>query len=82
MHAALRRRPPPTRLARLTDGTWCLPALGHERLMIRPGTAVGPFWAKVVLGGPGAKPLTVLLLKDQLDPASWRRLQAELRRAR
>jgi hypothetical protein len=81
-HAVLRRRPSPTRIARLADGTWSLPALGYERLTLRPGTAVGPFWVKVVLGGPGAKPLTVLLVKDQLDPASWRRLQAELRRAR
>lgn len=78
-HAALRRPPRATEVRRLPDGTWSLPALGLDRLDLRPGTAVGPFWVRLHLG-TADRVVSVLLLRDQLDAETWRRLQAELRR--
>jgi len=79
VHAALRRPPPITVIRRHADGAWSLPALGFERLDLRPGTSVGPFWIKLRLGTADTA-VSVLLLRDQLDAETWRRLQAELRR--
>lgn len=80
-HAVFRRPARAVPLRLLPDGAWSLPTRGLERLSLRPGTAVGPFWVRLRLGG-GSSIVVVLLLKDQLDRASWRRLQAELRRSR
>lgn|GEM_PF-1747943 len=80
-HFALRRPPAPIPVTRHADGTWSLPSVGPDRLALRPGTAVGPFWARLSLGGAESpKTVTVLLVKDQLGAEDWRRLQAELRR--
>lgn len=80
-HAALRRVPAPMSIARDSEGYWSLPSLGLARLTLRPGTAVGPFWARLTLGSAGSRSITVLMLVDQLDRESWRRLQAALRGA-
>jgi hypothetical protein len=80
-HAALRWPRAPTPLYRHADGAWSLPILGLERLRLCPGTAVGPFWARLALGTNGATAAaTIVLLADQVDPEDWRRLQAILRR--
>ena len=80
-HMALRRPPEPIPIFRHADGTWSLPSLGLDRLALRSGTAVGPFWARLALGGAhSSKAVTVVLVKDQLEREDWRRLQAELRR--
>jgi len=79
-HGALRRPARPMPVCRNPDGTWSLPALGLDGLALRPGTAAGPFWARLALGAEGARTVTVLLLADQLGREDWRRLQAELRR--
>lgn len=80
-HAALRRPAAPMPVCRHADGAWSLPALGLERLALRPGTAVGPFWARLALGAAGARTVSIVLLADQLEPEDWRRLRAVLRRA-
>lgn len=78
-HAALRRPPRAVPVRRLPDGSWALPTRGLDGLVLRPGSAVGPFWVRLRLGAPGSA-ADVLLLKDQLDADAWRRLQADLRR--
>src|SRR5690554_1307128 len=52
-HSVLRRPPRATPLRRGGDGTWSLPARGLDRLLLRPGTAVGPFWIRLRLGAAG-----------------------------
>ncbi len=78
-HAWLRRPGPPVRLERSREGGWALPAEGLRGFVLAPGSAVGPFWVHLRLEGPGGR-RAVLLLRDQLDPETWRGLQAELRR--
>jgi len=77
-HAAVRRPAAPMPICRHSDGSWSLPLLALDRLALGPGTAAGPFWARLVLRGP--RTVVVVLLADQLGPEDWRRLQAELRR--
>lgn len=47
-----------------------------------PGTRYARSWVRLELCAPGRRPAAVLLLRDQLDPESWRILQTELRRGR
>jgi hypothetical protein len=66
-------------LARGADGLWSVPALGLDGLSIGYRTRYTTFWVRLELVG-AARPLDMLLLADQLDPESWRVLQAILRR--
>jgi len=79
-HAVWRWPGAPVPICRHADGTWSLPALGLEGLVLCPGTEAGPFWVRLSLGRADARAVTVVLVADQLDRESWRRLQAELRR--
>jgi hypothetical protein len=77
-HASFRfpRRPPVLALAR--DGTWSLPESGVSGLVLGAGSEIASAWVRLILVGPGTR-RSVLLLKDQLSPQSWRALQAGLR---
>ena len=66
-------------LARGPDGLWSVPALGLDGLSIGQRTRYTTLWVRLELVG-AARPLDMLLLADQLDPESWRVLQATLRR--
>lgn len=79
--AVIRRGPEPLPIERDAAGAWSLPSLGLEGLELRPGTAVGPFWARLALGSDSGVAVTVLVLVDQVDRESWRRLQVALRGA-
>jgi len=83
VHGVLRRRPPPKKVIRRADGIWSMAELGHGRLRLCDGTSVGPFWILLRFRGAGrGRPLSVLLLRDQLSGEAWRALQAELRRTK
>jgi hypothetical protein len=87
VHSRWRRPRSAQPLDLCASGAWNLPASGLADLTLAEGTAVGPFWIKLVLarvggteGGRARARVHCLLLSDQLDPDTWRALQAELRR--
>lgn len=80
-HALARRPARPTTLLRHEDGSWSVPERGMTGLALGEGTSLGPFWIALHLGA-GRRRASLLLLRDQLDPETWRALQAELRRLR
>ena len=83
VHGVVRRASRPTKVARGADGTWSMPQRGHSRLSLCDGTSVGPFWILLRFrSAHGRRPLSVLLLRDQLNAESWRAVQAELRRTK
>ena len=70
---------PPPILIRSGDHRWMLPARGLGPLRLAPGTRYSGWWVRLVLVGEG-KRLSVLLLRDQVAPQRWWRLQEGLRR--
>jgi hypothetical protein len=77
------RRPvlaPPV-LTVASDDRWSVPARGLDGLVLEHGTRFTSYWALLRLRGPAVR-LDVLLVADHLDAATWRRLQARLRRQR
>lgn len=82
-HAWLRRPSgAPPELCRFASGRWAAPAAGVALAELGPGTRYARAWVRLELCAPGRRPAAVLLLRDQLDPESWRILQTELRRGR
>jgi hypothetical protein len=82
-HGVLRAPRRTAVLLRRRDGTWALPDAGLDRLRLGRGTRYGSLWMELVLvaDSPNRKRKTaILLLRDQVDAESWRRLQAQLRR--
>jgi hypothetical protein len=83
-HSRWGRPGPAGPLDLFASGRWAVPGTSRTGLTLAEGTAVGPFWIKLVLVGPVHAPrsprLACLLLRDQLDADTWRALQAELRR--
>ncbi|HEX9876490.1 MAG TPA: protein YgfX [Gammaproteobacteria bacterium] len=78
-HACARRPGRPERLVRDSSGGWALPERGLADLFAAPGSRFGRWWAYLVLSD-GSEKLRILLLRDQFDSETWRRLQAALRR--
>ncbi len=78
-HALLRAPRPAPLLRREADGLWSVPELGLAGLGLGSRTRYTTLWVRLALVGP-ARAFYILLLADQLDADSWRRLQAALRR--
>jgi hypothetical protein len=78
-HACARRPAPPERMIRDSSGDWALPERGLADLFAAPGSRFGRWWVYLVLSN-GSEKLRILLLRDQFDAETWRRLQAALRR--
>jgi hypothetical protein len=74
------RRPRPVGVVVSADGMWCLPAAGAFRLELGEGTAFSTWWVRLELVD-GRTTHAVLLLRDQLEPEAWRRLQLAVREA-
>jgi hypothetical protein len=64
-----------------SGGRVAVPELGLDELTLGPRTRYTTGWIRFDLRG-GGRALDILLLADQVEPAIWRALQAELRRIR
>jgi hypothetical protein len=75
------RRPAATPTPILVDeeGSWRVPALEAAWLEPGPRTRLGAHWVRLSLVG-AARTHDILLCVDQVDAASWARLNARLRR--
>jgi hypothetical protein len=62
----------------LEPGGWSLPLRGEHGLRLGPGSGVWPFAVVLAFEGTGRRQ-RLLLLSDQLDRESWRRLQIACR---
>jgi hypothetical protein len=83
IHCALRVPRATRALVRYDDGSWALPEAGLDGLCLGSGTTCSTLWIRMVFrneAANGRRRRVVLLLKDQLDAASWRALQAQIRR--
>jgi hypothetical protein len=78
LHARIRRPQWPALLVRDRDGVWALPDRGLTGLIVAPGSRFCQWWVYLVLSD-GRSFRRVLLLRDQFDSETWRRLQAALR---
>jgi len=58
---------------------WSIPARGLYGLQAGAATSYTYHWVRLCLERPDAAPVCLLLLKDQVSPAAWRRLQSLLR---
>lgn len=72
----------PGAIHRLSTGRWSVPARGLVGARLGARTRYTDHWVRLELVEPGRSPTAMLLLRDQLDPESWRVLQGALRRAR
>lgn len=79
---AVWRRPSATcpELVVRPGGLWSIPAEGLDQVSIGPRTRYTRYWVRLELRGTTGSRVLVLT-RDQLDPAAWRKLQAALRRA-
>jgi hypothetical protein len=78
VHAFVRR--PAACLATIvcrTDGRFDLPGIGRTGLALGMNSVVTHAWVKLALADGGAT-LHILLVRDQVDDATWRRLLARL----
>ena len=79
---AWRRYPETPGLLIVSDtGSWSVPERGLHGLGLGRGTSYSPWWAWLVLVGP-AQATRALVLRDQLDADSWRRLTLSIRECR
>jgi hypothetical protein len=69
----------PTPILVAEDGSCCVPALEAAWLQPGPRTRLTAHWLRLSLIG-GAVAHDILLCVDQVDTASWARLNARLRR--
>jgi hypothetical protein len=81
VHALALPPEPAPRMVYRSGGRVALPGVGVEDLALGPGTLFTTGWVRFDLRGSG-RALDILLLADQVDSATWRELQAELRRFR
>jgi hypothetical protein len=81
-HCVLRRPASSPRTVVVAEGGRCaVPEWNTGELALGPRTLVAPFWVRLDLGaGPWRR--DILLLVDQVQPETWRRLRALLLRAR
>lgn len=78
-HGLMRRpTPAPTPILVAEDGGCFVPALEAGWLAPGPGTRLAAYWARLSLVG-GDRTHHILLCVDQVDAASWARLNARLR---
>lgn len=81
-HGVLGRPPAtPTPILVDEDGSCCVPAFDAAWLVPGPRTCLAAHWLRLSLLG-GARTRDILLCVDQIDRASWARLNARLRRRR
>jgi hypothetical protein len=80
-HAIARVPKPTPRLVLRSDGRAELPDNGLRDLHIGPRSRFTSWWVRLELRGAG-RVVDVVLLADQLEQGTWRKLQAELRRGR
>jgi hypothetical protein len=69
----------PTPILVAEDGSCCIPALEAAWLVPGPRTRLAAHWLRLSLVG-GERAHDILLCVDQVDAASWARLNARLRR--
>jgi hypothetical protein len=79
VHAVVRRPRAAPRLVCRSDGRWAVPALGLAGLTLGRRTRYTTLWVRLSFVGP-PRSLDIVLLADQVDPESWRKLQTHLRR--
>jgi hypothetical protein len=80
VHGVVRRpAATPTPILVAEDGSCCVPALEAGWLVPGPRTRLAAHWLRLSLVG-GERARDILLCVDQVDAASWARLNARLRR--
>jgi hypothetical protein len=73
---------PPALLVLAEDGAWYVAGRGVTPFTLGPRTSLAPFWVRLDLRPDECRrALDIVLIVDQLDAATWRRLAARLRRA-
>lgn len=79
---AFGRRPElaPPLLALTPDGSWYSAGHGLSPFALGPGSVLAPYWLRLDLRSASAR-LNIVLVRDQIDEETWRRLSAVLRRA-
>ena len=77
-HAAVRFPDSQVVLTRSGDGRWSIPGRGLFDLALGSGTCYSTLWVILDLAGQDGS-TRVLLLRDQLGAADWRRLQVAVR---
>ena len=80
VHGVVRRpAATPTPILVAEDGSCCVPALEAAWLVPGPRTRLAAHWVRLSLVG-GERTRDIVLCVDQIDAASWARLNARLRR--
>lgn len=72
-------KPAPGLIVVAAEGGWLVGGQGVTRFALGPRSRFAPAWVRLDLRSAERR-LNIVLLADQLDAATWRRLSAHLRR--